>query len=178
MEKIYKYSLNDEYIIDEEEQKEIVLWVKENYKKFNNNGHQKYMKSIDELYNVPQVIWKIKKKIIEKENIFDAIQEPLFRDSIGCMFNGGKLHQHIDPNKNGLIHTRFNVYVQLPFEGGYPIYNNKLCKLKERTYICCRAGVDLHECQEVKGDRERIIISYGFLLPPNRIKNVIYEYDN
>jgi hypothetical protein len=86
------------------------------------------------------------------------------------------LHEHTDPNEGELIHTRFNVYVQIPEIGGYPIYNNILCKLKERTYICCRAGIDKHYCEKVIGNRERIVLSYGFLLPYDRIKNINYEY--
>ncbi len=173
---VYKYTSNDEYIISKEEQELIVNWVKENYKKLNSNGYQKYMKSMDEIEDIPSIVWDIKKRIVKKENLFDAIQEPLFRDSIGCMCDGGQLQTHVDPNKDGLIHTRFNLYVQLPYEGGYPIYSGKTLKLKERTYICCRAGVDLHSCEKVIGKRERIIISYGFLLPPSRVKNIVYEY--
>ncbi len=98
------------------------------------------------------------------------------------MLNGGQLHKHIDDFDNdydkNLIHTRFNVYVQIPIKGGYPIYNNKLLKLKERTYICCRSGIDEHYCEKVEGDRERVVLSYGFLLPYDRIKNIIYEYDD
>ena len=106
----------------------------------------------------------------------DEIEEPLFKDSIGLMMDGAQLHTHTDPNKYGLIHTRFNVYVQLPYIGGYPIYNDNLYKLKERTYICCRAGIDPHYCEKVEGDRERIILSYGFLLPIERVNNIIYDY--
>ena len=96
-----------------------------------------------------------------------TIEEPLFKDSIGYMMDGGQLHEHVDPNQDGLIHTRFNLYVQIPHEGGYPIYAGKTLRLKERTYICCRAGIDPHYCEKVEGDRERIIISYGFLFGPS-----------
>ena len=174
---IYKYTSNDDFIISIEEQNEIVQWIKKNYTKLNNNGFNRFMKSMDEIDNLPPIVWDIKKRIVEKEQLENAIPDPLFRDSIGCMLDGAQLHEHVDPNKEGLIHTRFNLYVQLPIEGGYPIYSNKTLKLKERTYICCRAGVDLHSCELVKGDRERIIISYGFLLPPSRVKNIIYEYN-
>ena len=94
------------------------------------------------------------------------------------MINGGELHLHTDPNPKdtNLYHTRFNVYVQIPKKGGLPIYNNQVCNLKERTYICCRSGIDKHCCQKVEGDKERIVISFGFLLPFERIKNINYNY--
>ncbi len=175
---IYKYTSNDECIISLEEQEEIVQWIKNNYTKLNSNGYNRYMGLMDKFEDIPPIVWEIKKRIIEKEKLQDAVQEPLFKDSIGYMLDGGQLHKHTDPNKDGLIHTRFNLYVQIPLEGGYPIYANKTLKLKERTYICCRAGVDPHYCEKVIGNRERIIISYGFLLPPSRVKNIVYEYDN
>jgi len=90
------------------------------------------------------------------------------------MFDGAQLHSHVDPNVDNLIHTRFNVYIKIPDEGGYPVYNGKVYRLKERTYLCCRAGIEPHYCQKVKGDR--IIISYGFLIPYNEISNINYIY--
>lgn len=174
----YKYTKNDDFILNIEEQKIIVDWTKSNYLRLNDNGglKNKYMKSMDEIPDIPDVVWKIKERIIEKEFLDDAKQEPRFKDSIGYMIEGGQLHEHTDQNIEDLIHTRFNVYVQIPKEGGLPIYNNKLCSLKERTYICCRAGIDKHYSQMVIGERERIVLSYGFLLPYERIKNIVYEY--
>ena len=94
------------------------------------------------------------------------------------MFEGENLHLHSDPNppNSELIHTRFNVYVQLPEVGGYPIYNRTHCRLKERTYICCRSGIDKHCCAKVEGKKERIILSFGVLVPYSRIENIIYDY--
>ena len=113
---------------------------------------------------------------MDKEELYKYIQEPHFRDSVGYMTEGGQLHLHLDPNPNSdLIHTRFNVYVKLPEKGGYPIYANKTCKLKERTYICCRSGIDKHCCTKVEKG-ERIILSFGFLIPKSRIENIIYDY--
>lgn len=174
----FKYTKNDDFILSTEEQKIIVDWTKSNYLRLKDNGGLKnrYIGSMDEIPDIPDIVWKIKERIIEKEQLYDAIQEPKFKDSIGYMINGGQLHEHKDPNIENLIHTRFNVYVQIPEKGGLPIYGDKLCSLRERTYICCRAGIDKHYCQKVVGDRERIVISYGFLLPYDRIKNIVYEY--
>ena len=170
------YSKDDEPILSGEEQSIIVGWLKKNYLRLRNNGENRFMRNMDELPDIPQVVWEIKKRIIEKENLYGYKQEPLFKDSIGYMLDGGKLHEHSDPNHDNLIHTRFNVYVQIPESGGFPIYNGQTCKLKERTYICCRAGIDLHSCEKVVGNRERVILSYGFLIPQEQIENIIYDY--
>ena len=176
--KTYKYTSNDDCILSVEEQKEIVDWVKINYLKLDSNGLKKYKKCMDEIDDIPKIVWEIKKRIMEKENLYGYEQEPSLRDSIGYMLDGGSLHTHTDPNKDGLVHTRFNVYVQIPYEGGIPIYAGYRINLKERTYTCCRSGLDSHYCEKVKGDRERVVLSFGFLLPYERVKNVIYEYDN
>ncbi len=179
---MYKYTSNDDYIISIEEQEEIVEWLRNNYLRLKHNDPFKYVKSIYDIPDIPKVVWDIRKRIVEKENLENSIPNIYIRDCIGYMIHGGQLEKHIDDIDNdldkNLIHTRFNVYVQLPIKGGYPVYANKLLKLKERTYICCRAGIDEHYCEKVEGERERIVLSYGFLLPYDRIKNIIYEYDD
>jgi hypothetical protein len=170
------YTANDDYIMSEDEQKIIIEWLRKNYLKLNENGFKRYMKNMHKIPDIPNCVWDIKQRIVEKENLQNAIEEPEFSDSIGYMMNGGQLHKHTDPNRYGLIHTRFNVYVQIPEKGGYPIYSDQVLKLKERTYICCRAGIDPHYCEKVEGDKERIILSYGFLLPIERIQNIKYYY--
>ena len=172
----YLYTKDDDYILSEEEQFEIVEWVKKNYLRFRQTGENRYMRQMDLFDDIPKCVWDIKERIVKKEKLEDAIQEPMFRDAIGYMFEGGQLHKHTDPNLNGLIHTRFNVYVQIPKKGGYPVYRDEVILLKERTYVCCRSGLDLHYCQLVEGDRARIIISYGFLLPKERVSNIKYLY--
>jgi hypothetical protein len=176
---IYYYGKKCKPICTVDEQNIIVNWLNNNYNLLDVNGYNRYNSKLSELKektNIPVCIYEIKKRIVDAEQLHEFNQEPVFEDSVGYMINGGKLHKHTDPNLNNLVHTRFNVYVQLPEEGGYPIYSNNLYKLKERTYICCRAGIDYHECQEVKGDKARIILSFGFLLPVDRVSKIIYDY--
>ena len=177
--KEYYYGKKCQPILSLEEQEIIVNWIDTNYKLLDNNGYNRYNIKLSILKNkveIPECIYKIKQRIVDIENLYDYQQEPLFEDSIGYMTDGGKLHKHTDPNVNNLVHTRFNVYVQLPNEGGYPIYGNNIYKLKERTYICCRAGIDYHECIQVKGERARIVLSFGFLLPLDRVSKINYDY--
>lgn len=182
MNKQYIYTSNDEPIISIEEQQEIINWVRNNYIYFKQNGYNRYMQKLEYFDDIPKCVWEAKNKIIEKEHLFGYEQEPLFKDSVGYMRDGGQLHIHTDTNpalnENGeqLYHTRFNLYVQLPEKGGYPIYNEIHCTLKERTYICCRSNLDKHYCAKVEGLKERIVISFGFLLPFKRIENIIYDY--
>ena len=175
------YSRNDNPILSIEEQASIVDWVRTHYKYFRPNGANRFMQQLDCFDNLPACVWAIKQRIFDKEQLHEYPQEPLFRDSVGYMLHGASLHRHTDPNPDdgsGLIHTRFNVYVQLPHKGGYPIYNNIHCTLEERTYICCRSGLDFHSCAPVEGERERIVLSFGVLVPPERIQDIVYDYDS
>ena len=94
------------------------------------------------------------------------------------MSKGGKLPTHKDANQNNnqLIHVRYNIYVQIPLKGGLPVYNNQIIKLKERNYICCRSGIDSHSCLEVEDDRERIVLSFGYLVPIENINQINVKY--
>jgi len=168
--------MEDKIIMTTEEQNEIIQYAKNNYNKFNKNGHNKWKKELSELDDIPKCIWEIKKRIIERENLHDAPQEPTLTDQIGFMIEGGFLHVHVDQNKDGLIHTRFNAYVQIPHEGGMPIYSNHMIDIKEREYTICRSGLDYHYTNVVKGNRERIILSFGFLLPYERVIDVKYKF--
>ena len=179
----YKYTNEDECIITEEERDKIVEWVKrihkdelEEIRKNSWMGSLYLLENIDE--DVKEIILRCRKKIVEKEDIkeYDVI-EPLFQDGIGYMTDGSELQAHTDDNFFGLYHTRYNLYVQLPEEGGYPIYAGRTHRLKERSYICCRAGLDEHKCEDVKGSKPRVMISFGFLLPYERIKNITYDYN-
>jgi len=159
-----------------EEQYEIIQYAKENHLLFDKNGYNKWKKNLYELDNVPNTIWNIRNRIIEKENLYNTPQEPIMRDQIGYMKDGGYLHLHVDENSNGLIHTRFNVYVQIPYEGGLPIYSNHKIDIKEREYTICKSGLDFHYTDVVKGERERIILSFGFLLPYENPMNYKYKF--
>ena len=176
------YSINDEPILSEEEQKIIVDWTRNNYQYFTCTGKNKndprYRQFLDFFGEIPPIFYEIKNRIMDKEDLHKYQQEPLFRDSIAYAQHGSQLHRHTDPNRFGLIHVRFNVYVQLPYQGGTPVYGDTNIYLKERTYVCCRSGLDSHHAEKVIGERERIVISYGFLIPKEEIGEVKYFYPN
>ena len=170
------YSFDDEPIISQEEQMIIVDWVLRNNHKFNNSGYSRRMQRLDFFEFKPDVFEILRERIIQKEKLQNYAPEPILDDSIGYMTNGGKLQRHRDPNSGNKIHIRFNVYVQVPIEGGMPIYNDQLIPIPERCYICCRSGIDFHESSEVIGEKARIVISFGFLIPKEEIFRVRYNY--
>ena len=157
-------------IMSIEEQQCIINWANKYYRYFKPNGtaRQYYIfDSSDKNYSkdIPSCIFLIKNRIIKLENLNNCKQEPKFKDFISYITDQGQIHRHIDKNINNLIHTRFNVIVQLPLKGGLPIYNDNIIQVNEREYIRCDSGLYNHYCEKVIGDKARIIISYGFLVP-------------
>lgn len=164
----------DNIVMTSEEQVEIVEWANKNYVNFINNGPGRQYHFLDTFEDIPICIWNIKQRVVEKEGLYEYRQEPVFRDYIGYIVNGGQIHPHKDPNNDFLdddllIHTRFNVFIQLPLKGGMPIYGNKKIDVKELEYIRCLSGLETHYCEKVEGEKARIILSFGFLIPQNKL---------
>ena len=152
-------------VITEEEQQEIIEWANQNYTTFLHNGEYRHFIVLTDLPGAPLCIWNIKKRIMDIEDLHKYQQEPLLRDYIGYITDGGKIHRHRDRSYYEAIHTRFNAFVQLPEEGGMPIYNDITIPVKERQYIKCYSGIHYHHCELVKGPKARIVLSFGFLIP-------------
>ncbi len=51
-----------------------------------------------------------------------------------------------------------------------------LCTIQEGCYICCIAGLEKHKAQICIGDKLRIMMSYGFLIPKEKLGKVEYYY--
>lgn len=159
-------------VVTIEEQQKIIEWANQNYHNFKPNGYSRQYNCLNYFDDIPQCVWDIKDRIIKKENLYEYQQEPIFRDFISYIQEGGKIQPHIDSNVDGYVHTRFNVFIQLPIKGGLPIYNNKIIQVNELEYIKCFSGLYKHHCQKVESDKPRIILSYGFLIP---IKHIFQE---
>jgi len=112
---------------------------------------------------VPKLLYEIKNRIIEKENITHWHPEPVYEDYIGWISDGGFIHEHKDENLHGFKHVRYNLFLSVPEKGGDPIYNGKRMEFSERSYIKCNSGNELHSCEPVIGKKPRIVVSYGFL---------------
>jgi hypothetical protein len=167
-----------------EEQNSLITWINDNYSSFKkNDGSSLFLTDVEqiekkyhnsEIYNI---IDNIKTRLIKLENLENTQQCLFLKDLIYVLEPGSKLHNHIDGNNhesnNDLnqtgIHVRFNVCVQKPEFGGQPIYAGKTVKLVEREYIICRSGIDFHSSEYVFGDKNKINISFGFLISPDKI---------
>jgi len=157
----------EKLIITKKEQLLLLDWTFKNEHKFIPNCLGPYRKyyPFDNDQETPSLFFEIKERIIKKEKIKKWYPEPDIGNYIGWISNGGVIHRHIDSNPDYGNHIRYNLFLSVPNEGGYPIYNNQVIPVKESQYIRCNSGLYFHESQKVIGDKPRIVISYGFILP-------------
>jgi hypothetical protein len=188
-------------IMSEEERKEILEWVYLNKNTFapinNKRLHRLILKHpSDQVTNkvavlknpdiitsydptlhpydatLPECVWKIKQRIIEKEHLEEYSQEPMLQDYIAVIHPSGSILKHTDPNKGNLIHCRFNVFLELPVEGGATYYDDRQVDTKEGSYVLSKSGLEEHHMYPIeKGNR--IALSFGFLIPREKVDMMI-----
>lgn len=146
----------------------IVCWANDKYKDFEPNGFGRQFGVLQRKdLKPPKEVWEIKDIILNNCKLQGAEQEPNFKDYCGYITEGGAIHKHTDPNKGKKIHTRFNVMVSKPEQGGEPVQADKVIEVEEGSVWRCNAGVVAHWCNPVVGSKPRIVLSYGFLLNLN-----------
>ena len=156
----------------EEERIAILKWVtnKQNPREINNKKYTITLGLSDN--TVPLAVWKIKRRLIEKEGLHECRQDHIFGDMVLIISNGGILQPHTDPSGliDNAIHCRFNVFIQMP-KNLDTYYAGYLIQAKERHYVMCRSGMDLH-WSTTNTDDLRITLSFGYLLPRKMIDKI------
>jgi hypothetical protein len=171
---VEKVELNGTYayrnFIDNETKQTLLDWVELNYPSFVINpinvGRKLKIISIED--SIWELISTIKNKIIKIEDICDWKKEPMFNDFIGVNSKGGNIHTHVDSNDGNYIHTRWNLILSYPEDGGHSIYNGKINVLEEGLIWKCVAGKYYHGSTKVIGDKPRITLSFGFLIKESK----------
>ena len=150
--------------ITDNEKNELVEWAISNQKKFTPNRDNRAYYTFNNPTSVTDLIVDIKERIIQLESITDWKEEPVNLDYIGINSKGGFIHLHLDSNYGEYIHTRYNVILSYPDEGGESIYGDNTNILEENMVWKCVAGKVRHGSNVVKGDKKRITLSLGFLI--------------
>jgi hypothetical protein len=150
--------------ITDNEKNQLVEWSLNNEKKFISNRDNRAYYTFSNPTSVTDLILNLKERIIQLESIVDWKEEPDYLDYIGINSKGGFIHQHLDLNDGEYIHTRYNVILSYPDEGGESMYGNDINILEENMLWKCVAGKVMHGSTVVKGDKKRITLSLGFLI--------------
>lgn len=184
-------------IVEDEELDIISLWAQANYTNFPSNSYgsgfncsikdiKNFNHEKEENESVYNAILNIEKRLIEKEKLHNYKESKGLPHLLYVLPPGTHIHSHNDvgyKETNKGIQVRFNVCIQKPDEGGRPIYAGKLIELNEKEYVICRAEIDTHSSEWVKGKKPRINISFGYMIDCKDIhlytgREKIIELDN
>ena len=117
------------------------------------------------------LVFEIKKRLEQKEKLESFKHEHYVSDFITVVPTNGYIHKHTDPNDftQNLFHTRFNIFISVPQIGGNTYYDGHEVDAVEGCYVLSRSGVDLHWSDINKDTIPRISLSFGYLLPAEKV---------
>jgi hypothetical protein len=152
--------------INDEEQSIIYEWSLRNEKFLipNPSGPFRARELFELIPEKIDVVYEIKKKIIEVEGIDGSYMEPFRGDFVSVQRNGAQVPHHTDhnPKDTTLYSRRYNVFISLPEKGGLPVYGGEVLNVPEKSLLRVDSGLIPHSTTKIEGDTPRIILSYGF----------------
>lgn len=121
--------------------------------------------------NVNPLVFEIKKRIEERELLTTSKHEYFLKDFVAVLPKNGFIHKHADPNEfeHNLFHVRFNVFISVPPNDMSTYYNGNVINAVECCYVLCRSGIDEHWTDINMCDIPRISLSFGYLLPAEKV---------
>jgi hypothetical protein len=127
--------------------------------------------------NIPIELFKIKQRILKREDLKGYDSHTYLGDLITFILPGGNIPRHTDKNSfDGYIHIRFNVFVT-GSDMCKTLYDNIPVDTKDRHYVMCRSGIDAHWTEINRNNIPRIALSYGFMLPIQKVTQ-LYKIPN
>ena len=162
-------------IMNEDERILIYNWVHSIYNNMRviTNGRRDYI-ILPEDNTIPSIIFDIRDRIIKREQLEGYEKETKLNDFIGFIPIGGFIHKHKDMNdmERNLYHVRFNVYISIPKKGCTTYYDDNIVSTIEGCYVLSRSGIDLHWTDVNQDIIPRISLSFGFLLPADKVNDL------
>lgn len=129
------------------------------------------IKIVDEDDRLIPLVFEIRNRIEQRENLLSFKRERHVSDFMAMVPKNGFIHKHTDPNDlcNNLFHIRFNVFITIPQNDMNTYYDGHIIDANERCYVLCRSGIDYHWSDINTSDTPRISLSYGYLLPADKV---------
>ena len=114
----------------------------------------------------------IEKEIIKHYGFEEVSRDTIFGTMISYSTQGHEVHTHSDKNLGMNIHTRINLMLLKPEEGGNPIINNVEIDVQENNTWHCVAGYYRHSSKKVKGNKPRLVISFGYQINEKKLNQL------
>lgn len=114
----------------------------------------------------------IERKILDFFNFKNFYRDPVYGTMISYSEEGHQVHPHTDPSpREEDTCVRINLFVSKPEEGGLAIIDEEIIYVEEGEFWLCLAGEKPHYSQEVKGKKPRIMLSFGYQVQKEELKN-------
>jgi hypothetical protein len=119
------------------------------------------------------IVFEIFEKIKKNERLEGFKDDQILSHFITLIPKNACIRKHVDKNdsQNELYHVRFNVFITVPPDMK-TYYDEHVVDTVEGCYVLCRSGVDAHWTDVNKCDTPRISLSFGFMLPAEKIDDL------
>ncbi len=118
-------------------------------------------------------LFAMKTRLAEHYGLGDYVTPPTLKDFIGFITEGGKVHEHTDPDLPGRRHVRVNVVVRQT-EGCMPTLEGVPISVGEGDAWLNLASLCIHGTTPVVGPGYRSAISFGYQVAP-AVCDAFYE---
>lgn len=153
--------------IDEAIRLQVVDFVYNSDKKFwipnkaNNSKNRRYCVISNMDTELSKKVNNLKEFFLVQLGVNDLSQMDKFKNLIGVVSEGGSVHEHIDVYKGDWPHTRINILIQKPIEGGMPVIDGVEYNIDQGQCWLNKASSWSHRSTVVKGNIDRIVLSLG-----------------
>lgn len=131
--------------------------------------------SIAENINYPEIVFKIKDRIINYFHLKEYKSPPSYSHGIvnGIGLPGGRIEEHIDPTYYDNTFTlHCNILSMSPESGGDTIINGKTHKINEGDLLAYLVSEQYHEVTKTNGSIPRILWVFGFCIDNKKVKEM------
>lgn len=113
----------------------------------------------------------IEREILKHYNFKEFYRDKTFGIILSYSKEGHVVHEHNDPAfRDEDACTRINVFLSKPEEGGIAVINGKEVEVDELESWVCVASEFKHSSTKVKGNKPRIVLSFGYQVLKEELK--------
>jgi hypothetical protein len=153
--------------ITEKEKRILLDFIKKNLSLFGERSNNtELLATVQDIPGYPKkLIDKLRNRIIKLEKIEKYYPDLIHQDAISIIYDGGYHDYHKDMNYLYWILVRYNIILSEPNSGGISVYGDETNKWRENIIWKCVAGLIKHGVTMVEGEKPRIVLCLGFMIP-------------
>ena len=156
--------------VSKEEQETLLNWIVSIHHEFRRiDDYRSCLRFENYTQAMPDEVFEIKDRIMDEFGL-RQYEDPNRKRYIFANYFTDKaqlhVHRHFPPE--GYVDLRCNLMLKLPTSGGMPIVEGRTCVIEERSLWLFNANLD-HWTEVVVGGRPRIMLSYAFMVPAEKL---------